>query len=89
MKTAISVPDGLFGRVDLKAAELGVSRSEFYARAAERYLQVLEDSALTKMIDAALASSGQSARSEALEFAESSQIDAERLRVEPGDDTGW
>jgi mRNA interferase MazF len=38
VKTAISVPDETFARVDEAAARLGVSRSEFYARAAERWL---------------------------------------------------
>ena len=38
MKTAISVPDPVFERVDREAKRLGVSRSEFFAKAAERYL---------------------------------------------------
>ncbi len=55
MKTAISVPDQTFARVDEAAARLGVSRSEFYARAAERWLAELDSSKLTTDIDAALA----------------------------------
>ncbi len=55
MKTAISVPDETFARVDEAAARLGVSRSEFYARAAERWLAQLEASSVTDGIDAALA----------------------------------
>ena len=42
-------------RVEEAAARLGVSRSEFYARAAERWLAELESSSITKQIDAALA----------------------------------
>jgi predicted DNA-binding protein len=54
MKTAISVPDETFRRVDRAAQRLGVSRSEFYARAAERWLDVLEDEATTAAINRAL-----------------------------------
>ncbi|MEQ8331408.1 MAG: ribbon-helix-helix domain-containing protein [Longimicrobiales bacterium] len=38
MKTAISLPDELFESADALAEELGVSRSELYARAVEEYL---------------------------------------------------
>jgi metal-responsive CopG/Arc/MetJ family transcriptional regulator len=55
VKTAISIPDGTFARVDAAAARLGFSRSEFYARAAERWLAELESSTVTEEIDAALA----------------------------------
>lgn len=55
MKTAISVPDSTFERVEQAATRLGVSRSEFYARAAERWLAELESSTITNDIDAALA----------------------------------
>ena len=55
MKTAISVPDETFARVDRAAARLGVSRSEFYARAAERWLAELDAPSITAEIDAALA----------------------------------
>ena len=51
MKTAISVPDETFRRVDLEAAAIGISRSEFYARGAELYLRHLVDSSLTSRID--------------------------------------
>ena len=54
MKTAISVPDDTFDRATQRAADLGVSRSEFFARAAERYLDDLDDRSLTREIDAAL-----------------------------------
>ena len=43
MKTAISLPDDTFRRVDDAAKRLGVSRSEFFARAAERWLESLDD----------------------------------------------
>lgn len=38
MKTAISIPDPLFESADDLAEEMGVSRSELYARAVEEYL---------------------------------------------------
>jgi hypothetical protein len=43
MKTAISVPDDTFQRVELAAKRLGLSRSEFYARAAQSWLDALDD----------------------------------------------
>lgn len=54
MKTAISLPDETFDRASKRAAELGMSRSEFFARAAQRYLDELDAEALTDQIDAAL-----------------------------------
>jgi metal-responsive CopG/Arc/MetJ family transcriptional regulator len=55
MKTAISLPDGTFARVEAAAKRLGVSRSEFFARAAERWLDDLDDDQTTDAIDRALA----------------------------------
>lgn len=54
MKTAISVPDQTFARVDEAAARLGVSRSKFFALAAERWLRDLDDTQTTVAIDHAL-----------------------------------
>jgi metal-responsive CopG/Arc/MetJ family transcriptional regulator len=54
MKTAISIPDATFARVEASAARLGVSRSEFFARAAERWLADLDDAQTTAAIDAVL-----------------------------------
>lgn len=54
MKTAISVPDATFARVEAAASRLGVSRSEFYARAAERWLVELDDEGTTAAINRAL-----------------------------------
>lgn len=54
MKTAISLPDETFEAATRKAAEMGVSRSEFFARAAERYLRELEGESLTVQVNAAL-----------------------------------
>lgn len=58
MKTAISLPDGLFARVDAAAAQRGLSRSAFLAAAAERYLDVLASEGLTERIDDVIARAG-------------------------------
>ena len=55
MKTAISLPDETFARVEEAAKRLGVSRSEFFARAAERWLDDLDDDKTTDAINRALA----------------------------------
>jgi metal-responsive CopG/Arc/MetJ family transcriptional regulator len=54
MKTAISVPDETFQRVEQAAKRLGVSRSEFYARAAQSWLDALEDEDTTEAINLAV-----------------------------------
>jgi hypothetical protein len=55
VKTAISVPDETFQRVEQAAKRLGVSRSEFYARAAQSWLDALDDEDTTDAIDSAIA----------------------------------
>ena len=54
MKTAISLPDDTFRRVDRAAKRLGVSRSEFFVRAAESWLAALEGEDTTEAINRAL-----------------------------------
>lgn len=54
MKTAISVPDDTFEQATRQAAELGISRSEFFARAARRYLDELASRSLTQQVNDAL-----------------------------------
>jgi metal-responsive CopG/Arc/MetJ family transcriptional regulator len=54
MKTAISVPDETFQRVELAAKRMGVSRSEFYARAAQSWLDALDDEDTTDAINKAV-----------------------------------
>jgi metal-responsive CopG/Arc/MetJ family transcriptional regulator len=54
VKTAISVPDEVYEQATGRAAELGISRSEFFARAARRYLNELAAQSLTRQIDEAL-----------------------------------
>ena len=54
VKTAISLPDDTYAQASRRAAELGISRSEFFARAARRYLDELASQSLTQQIDDAL-----------------------------------
>lgn len=57
MKTAISMPDSTFERATKRAKDLGMSRSEFFARAADHYVDQLDARSVTEQIDAALAGS--------------------------------
>lgn len=58
MKTAISLPDATFDAATRRAAELGMSRSQFFAVAAQRYLDELDSSSVTTQIDDALDDAG-------------------------------
>jgi hypothetical protein len=58
VKTAISLPDDTYDQATRRAAELGISRSEFFARAARSYLNQLAAQSLTEQIDEALRNSG-------------------------------
>ena len=54
MKTAISLPDTTFEQATRRAAELGISRSQFFAVAARRYLDALDSESVTAQINHAL-----------------------------------
>lgn len=54
VKTAISLPDETYEQATRQAAELGISRSEFFARAARSYLDQLAAQSLTQQINEAL-----------------------------------
>ena len=58
VKTAISLPDDTYDQATRRAAELGISRSEFFARAARSYLNQLDAQSLTEQIDEALRNAG-------------------------------
>lgn len=58
MKTAISIPDETFTQAERRAAALGMSRSEFFTRAAQRYLEQLDSESLAAEIDAAVELAG-------------------------------
>jgi antitoxin MazE6 len=59
VKTAISLPDDIFEEATQRARQLGMSRSEFFARAARRYLAELTGQSLTAQIDQALQGAGE------------------------------
>ncbi|OEV04845.1 ribbon-helix-helix protein, CopG family [Streptomyces oceani] len=81
MKTAISLPDETYERASRRASDLGVSRSEFFARAAQRYLDELDAQSLTGQIDDALEYVG------TLDEATSDAIEAgRRLLADTGDE---
>jgi metal-responsive CopG/Arc/MetJ family transcriptional regulator len=65
VKTAISVPDETFEQATRQAAELGISRSEFFARAARRYLDELGSRSLTEQVNDALLAAGSDDSAEA------------------------
>ena len=58
MKTAISVPEDTFEQATRQAAKLGISRSEFFARAARLYLDELASHSLTQQVNDALQAAG-------------------------------
>ncbi|AYY14958.1 ribbon-helix-helix protein, CopG family [Actinobacteria bacterium YIM 96077] len=76
MKTAISVPDSTFERVSKCAARLGISRSEFFASAAERYLEQVEAATVTEQINRALAATGTDDSNELAALAGTSRLEA-------------
>lgn len=78
VKTAISLPESTYEAATRRAKQLGISRSEFFAVAAERYLDDLNVESLTAAIDEALAGSQADDSSEAA-------VLAGRRRVVDGD----
>jgi metal-responsive CopG/Arc/MetJ family transcriptional regulator len=55
MKTAISIPDKLFAKIESFLQERGGSRSEFFAKAAERYLQQQRNRRIFEQLNAVYA----------------------------------
>ena len=67
MKTAISVPEATAHRIDASARRHGMTRSEFYRRAAERFADELDAEDTTARVNSAIAAAGQpSAETEVL-----------------------
>jgi len=58
VKTAISVPEETFVQATRKAADMGISRSEFFSRAARRYLDDLASESLTDQVNQAITAAG-------------------------------
>ncbi len=52
MKTAISLPDELFARVERTARQLGIARSRLFARAVEEFLRHHDPDQVTRAINA-------------------------------------
>ena len=59
IKTAISVPDETYERASKRAKDLGMSRSEFFSRAAARYLDELDSVSVSHQIDLAVVALGE------------------------------
>jgi metal-responsive CopG/Arc/MetJ family transcriptional regulator len=74
MKTAISIPDGLFESAEGFARRQGMSRSELYASALREYLAEHKAEGITERLDAIYAE----------ELAEESRLDPalERMQAE-------
>ena len=53
MKTAISVPDDVFKKVDRAAKRLGISRSELFTRAVRKFMVAERDAAISASYDEA------------------------------------
>ncbi|MCA9970890.1 MAG: CopG family transcriptional regulator [Anaerolineales bacterium] len=51
MKTAISVPDPVFEAAEALARRLGMSRSQLYTQAIEKYLSTFDDEAVTQALN--------------------------------------
>lgn len=51
MKTAISIPDKLFHKVDQYAKSHGFSRSELFAKAVAQYLEVHPSDHITRQLN--------------------------------------
>jgi len=52
MKTAVSLPNELFDAAEVLADELGVTRSELYARAIDEYVRNTQKSEVAKRLKA-------------------------------------
>lgn len=52
MKVAVSLPDDLFERADEIASQLGLNRSQLYARALEEFLRDRTSDPVTATLDA-------------------------------------
>lgn len=54
MKTAISIPDDTFKKAEETAGQLGITRSEFFTRAAVAYIRDAESASVTATVNAVL-----------------------------------
>ena len=84
MKTAISVPEQTFERAERRAQELGMSRSEFFTRAAIRYLDDLDAESVTRQIDDTLLGLGEGG-----DDSWSDAVEAGRRIADEADESEW
>jgi metal-responsive CopG/Arc/MetJ family transcriptional regulator len=52
MKTAVSIPEAIFQAAERMARRWGISRSELYAKAVQRYLEEHSDEPVTELVNA-------------------------------------
>lgn len=82
MKTAISLPDHLFGEAEAAARELGLSRSKLIQTALEEFLRKRRDAQITAGFNEAIAKYGDPADDENEWLEHSRQIIANKERDE-------
>jgi metal-responsive CopG/Arc/MetJ family transcriptional regulator len=58
MKTAVSIPDGLFGRAERLAKKMKLTRSGLFSAALDEYVARHGDDEVTEAVNAALLSLG-------------------------------
>jgi len=68
MKTAVSLPDELFTKIENKAKRLGVSRSHLFAMALETYLRESEYDNITSRLNEVYEAGSSSFDSEIVEM---------------------
>ena len=51
MKTAISIPDSVFAAAEATSSRLGMSRSEFYAKAVQAFVDAHQATDVTEMLN--------------------------------------
>lgn len=62
MKTAISIPDALFEAVEELAERLGVSRSQVFQRAVQRFVEEHRQAGVTEALDRVYGQGGSESR---------------------------
>ena len=82
MKTAISVPNDAFRRIEVSAASVGMNRSEFFVAAALQYADLLESESLVERIDSAVRRGGEGLSAESHTTVERGREELARLTVD-------
>ena len=62
MKTAISIPDAMFEAVERLARRMGISRSQLFQQAVQRYLEEQRKAGVTEALDRVYAASSAASR---------------------------